>query len=185
VVLGPGLKHGPEDADAILAYKDSVVIRPESATRSALMQQAAGRTVVHFAAHGAYDKADPMRSRIDLQPEPGHSGALTAAEMFELPLRGTSLVTLASCEAGQVATEANNELFGITRSLLYAGAQNLLLPLLKVDDAATAFWLRAFYQAARSNSLPQAALLANRAALNNPKFKDHPRFWATFMLIGH
>jgi CHAT domain-containing protein len=186
VVLGPDLKHGPEDADAISAsYKDSVVIRPESATRSVLMRQAANRTLVHFATHGEYDKEDPMRSRIRLQPEPGHNGSLTAAEMFELPLLGTALVTLASCEAAQVTTEANNELFGITRSLLYAGAQNLLLPLWKVDDEATAFWLRAFYQAARSNSLPQAAMLANREALNNPKFGVHPRFWAPFMLIGH
>jgi CHAT domain-containing protein len=186
VVVGRDLAHGMDDAAAITSnYKASVVIRPESSTRSIVMQRAANRTVVHFAAHGEYNDADPMRSRIMLGAEPGHTGDLTASEMFELPLRGTALVTLASCEAARLKAESNNELFGITRSLLYAGAQNLLLPAWQVDDEATSFWLGAFYQEARTNPLPRAALLANRAALRDPKFGAHPRFWAAFMLIGH
>jgi CHAT domain-containing protein len=184
-VIGPNLEHAEAEAAAVAAnYPHSQVLRGSSATRSALIKQVNGQTVVHFAAHGEFNEAEPMLSFVQLAAEPGHNGQLTAAEMFELPLRGTSLVTLSACEAAKVRSEASNDVYGITRSMLYAGAQDVLLPLWKVDDEATALWMTAFYREAQSNTPSKAMMLANQEILKHPVFGSHPKYWAAFVLIG-
>ena len=126
-----------------------------------------------------------MLSYVKLQPESGHDGRLTAAEMIGLPLGGVELITVASCTAARVKAERGHEIYGITRSLLYAGAQNVLLPLWDVDDKATALWLSAFYRAARNAPLPEAVRLANVELRQHQVYGAHPRFWSAFKLVGH
>jgi len=184
-VIGPGLEHAEAEAATVAAnYPHSQVLRGSRATRSALIKQASGQTIVHFAAHGKFNETEPMLSFIQLAAEPGHNGQLTAAEMFELPLRGTALVTLSACEAAKVRSEGSNDVYGITRSMLYAGAQNVLLPLWEVDDEATALWMTAFYREARLNTPSKAVMLANQEIRRHPVFGSHPRYWAAFVLIG-
>ena len=144
-----------------------------------------GRTAIHLAAHGIFDEQEPMLSYVELQPEAGHDGRLTASDMLALPLAGVSLVSLGSCTAARVQADPGYEIYGITRSLLYAGAQNVLVPLWEVDDQATSLWIAAFYRAARDAPLPEAVRVANVALRQHPVYGAHPRYWAAFKLIGH
>ena len=50
---------------------------------------------------------------------------LTAAEMFGLPLEQSRLVVLSACETGQAQATHANEVLGMVRALLYAGANTL------------------------------------------------------------
>jgi CHAT domain-containing protein len=185
-VAGPDLKSAVRDAEAIArTFTRHTVVLPAAATRSALMASVRRHTVVHLAAHGFYHKDDPMQSYIALQPEPGHSGHLTAAEMLALPLEGTALVTVASCTAARVAADSGREIYGITRSLIYAGAQNVLLPLWKVDDEATSYWMDAFYRAATEVPLAEAVRRTNVEVRRHPVYGADPRLWAAFKLVGH
>jgi len=185
VLVGPDLKFGPTDAASIRKkYPDTTVVPARSGTWSTLKREAGGKNVIHLAAHGMYDATDPMRSFISLRPEDGFDGHVTAAQMSELPLRGTTLVTLGSCEAGKVDADNGNELFGIMRALLYAGAQSLLLPLWKANAEAASRWTAAFYKEALVKPLPEAARLANVELRKLPKFA-HPHYWAAFALIGY
>lgn len=183
---GPRLGNATRDAEIIAAtFPQHSVVLPASATRSTLMKEARGRTAIHLAAHGVYSETDPMLSYIELQPENGHSGQLTASDMLALPLEGVTLVTVASCTAARVAADPGREIYGITRSLIYAGAQNVLLPLWEVDDEATSLWMTAFYQAARDVPLVEAVRRANVALRRHAAYGIHPRFWAAFKLVGH
>jgi CHAT domain-containing protein len=185
-LAGPRLGNATRDAEVIAAtFPQHSVVLPASATRSTLMKEARGRTAIHLAAHGIYSETDPMLSYIELQPEAGHSGQLTASDMLALPLDGVALVTVASCTAARVAADPGREIYGITRSLIYAGAQNVLLPLWEVDDEATSLWMRAFYQAARDVPLGEAVRRANVELRRHPTYGTHPRFWAAFKLVGH
>ena len=179
-----GLEYGERDARAISdLYPDHTVLEGANATIAELTKEAAGKSVVHIAAHGKYDEREPMLSYIRLQAGPG-SGELSAAQMFALPLQNAKLVSLAACSAGRAESGPNNEVFGFVRSLLYAGAQNIILPLWDVDDEATAFWFGAFYKAAMSLPLAEAARQANIQTRAHPKFGSHPRLWSGLMLVG-
>jgi CHAT domain-containing protein len=185
-VAGPRLANAVRDAEAIAkTFPQHEVVPPASATRSTLMKEARRRTVIHLAAHGVYSEEDPMMSYIELQPEPGHDGQLTASDMLALPLDGVTLVTVASCTAARVSADSGREIYGITRSLIYAGAQNVLLPLWEVDDEATTLWTTAFYRAAHDAPLADAVRRANVELRQHGVYGADPRFWAAFKLVGH
>lgn len=145
-----------------------------------------GYDVVHFAVHGKFVPLEPMLSYLQLAPDGlggGNDGRLTAAELFGLPLGQARLVTLSACESGRAQSTHANEQLGLARALLYAGAGALLLSQWEVDTEASAAWMRAFYAAARSRPLPEAARTAALAVRQDPA-TAHPFYWAAFTLLA-
>jgi CHAT domain-containing protein len=70
---------------------------------------------------------------------------------------------------------------GLTRGLLRAGAQSLLLTLWDVHDHSTAEFMESFY----SHLQRQEKSFALRAAiLDVRKRYPHPYHWAPFVLVG-
>ncbi len=108
--------------------------------------------IVHFATHGVFDREDPMRSGIELA-----GGRLTAADILGLRL-DVDLVTLAACETGVSQSRPGDELIGLTRALLYAGAPSALVALWRVDELSTSMLFGQFYAALRAGS-PKAEAL--------------------------
>jgi CHAT domain-containing protein len=139
--------------------------------------------VVHLAVHGKFDSGEPMLSYLALAAGAGEDGRLTAAEMFGLPLQGSRLVVLSACETGRAEATHGNEVLGIVRGLIYAGAGSLVLSRWKVDSEATALWMESFYQAALSQPFAQAARIARSRVKRDPKY-GHPFYWAAFTTIG-
>jgi CHAT domain-containing protein len=139
--------------------------------------------VVHLSVHGKFDSAEPMLSYVALAPGGGDDGKLTAAEMFGLPLDNSRLVVLSGCETGRVEATHGNEVIGIVRSLIYAGAGTLVLSYWEVDSDATALWMETFYQAALTRPMAEAARLAAQRVKANPAF-GHPYYWAAFNVVG-
>ena len=73
-------------------------------------------------------------------------GWLTARDAYDLRLR-CSLVTLSACETGINAVTPGDELLGLVRGFLAAGAPALLVSLWPVDDATTVQFMSHFYTA--------------------------------------
>jgi CHAT domain-containing protein/tetratricopeptide (TPR) repeat protein len=139
--------------------------------------------VVHLSVHGKFDSAEPMLSYVALAPGGGDDGKLTAAEMFGLPLDNNRLVVLSACETGRAAATHGNEVLGIERSLIYAGAGTLVLSYWEVDSDATALWMQTFYQAASTRPMAEAARIAAQRVKANPAY-SHPYYWAAFGMVG-
>ena len=78
-------------------------------------------------------------------PDPSTDGILTAEEVTSLDLNGTNLVTLSACESGVGEAKSGEGVFGLRRSFMMAGAQNLLMTLWPVDDITTADLMVDFY----------------------------------------
>ncbi|MFI7128111.1 CHAT domain-containing protein [Nonomuraea sp. NPDC050153] len=118
--------------------------------------------ILHFSAHGVFDPDEPMRSGIELA-----DGRLTAQDLLGMTL-DVDLVTLGACESGVSDRRPGDELIGLTRALLYAGAPSALVTLWRVDELSTSMLLRDFYAAlaggtSKAESLRQAqALLSER-----------------------
>jgi CHAT domain-containing protein len=139
--------------------------------------------VVHLSVHGKFDGAEPLLSYLELARGGGDDGRLTAAEMFGLPLAKSRLVVLSACETGRAEATHANEVLGMVRALIYAGAGTLLLSQWEVDSAATSRWMQAFYEAGRTRPLPDAARAALRAVKAMPEY-SHPYYWAAFTMFG-
>ncbi len=142
-----------------------------------------GFDVVHLAVHGRFDAGEPMLSYVELAPGDSDDGRLTAAEMFGLALNKSPLVVLSACETGRAEATHGNEILGMARALIFAGASAMVLSHWKVDSAATSLWMQTFYEAAASSPISEAARAAMIKVKSTAEY-NHPFFWAAFGVIG-
>jgi CHAT domain-containing protein len=142
-----------------------------------------GYDIVHLAMHGYFVPKDPMLSYLEFASTDQDDVRLTAAEMFGLPLAQDSTVVLSACRTGEVKATHSNEILGMVRALLYAGANNLVLSSWRVKSPSTTLWMESFYRAAQTNPPSEAARLARLAVKARPEYRD-PYFWAAFALTG-
>jgi len=151
------------------------------ATETDFKQAARQFEVLHLSVHGAFDAREPLLSCVMLAAGGADDGQLTAAEIFGLPLDQAELVVLSACETGRAVATHANEILGLQRALLYAGAQALVLAAWKVDYDATALWMQTFYREAQQKPPPEAARLS---LIEVRKKYPHPYHWAPFQLVG-
>jgi CHAT domain-containing protein/tetratricopeptide (TPR) repeat protein len=157
----------------------------EEATTALLWKAGAGAPIVHIAAHGLFRLDAPNFSHIKLADR-----VLSAIEVFNLDLSSCTLLTLSACETGRSVIGGVDEVIGLGRGFLYAGAASLLPTLWKVDDASSAELMEMFYRALLHGypkiaalSGAQRAFLAITRATGN-QHRMHPYFWGAFHLIG-
>lgn len=161
---------------------DSTVIT-NGAREDDLKIRVKGADVVHLALHGQFNATEPMLSHLKLAAGGKDDGWLTAAEMFALPLTDSRLVVLSGCETGRAEASRGNELQGMARALIYAGAPAMLLSQWRVDSESTALWMQTFYQSALTRSIPAAARDALIRVKANPAYR-HPYYWGAFTVIS-
>lgn len=140
------------------------------------LRNSSATDVLHLACHGRFRPDNPLFSSLQIYDE-----WLNVRDAYTLPL-DSALVVLSACETGINAVAAGDELLGLTRGFLRAGAAALVLSLWQVDDAATADLMAVFYEKLRLGLVPAAAL--RFAQLQIMQLYPHPFFWAPFILIG-
>ncbi len=153
------------------------------ATRGHVLAEIERHRYVHLACHGVFHPSDPLQSGLKL-----HDGVLTAQEILELRLRA-ELVVLSACATGRQQVGRGDELMGLLRVLLYAGAPSLVASLWPVDDRSSLDLMQHFYQALDGqgpSSPPDWAKMLYTAMLEirHEQGWEHPYFWAPFILVG-
>jgi CHAT domain-containing protein len=161
----------------------SKTVTDELAKESDVKTWMGASDVIHLSVHGKFDAADPLLSYLLLARGGADDGKLTAAEMFGLPLDRSRLVVLSACETGRAEATRSNDILGMVRALLYAGAGRLVLSYWEVDSSAAALWMQTFYEAAQAKPLPAAARAALIRVKGTPGY-SHPYYWAAFMMVG-
>jgi CHAT domain-containing protein len=101
--------------------------------------------------------------------------------VFSLRLDG-ALVTLSACETGRGSVVGGDEVVGLSRGFLFAGASTLVQSLWRVDDASTAHLMQCFYERLCAGEPPAAALRAAQRAFI--EIGAHPYVWAPFQVVG-
>jgi CHAT domain-containing protein len=184
-VADPGIPAaGPEvRAIAQLFPGRARVVTADLAQEKDVKLWARDAEVLHLSVHGRFDAAEPLLSYLSLARGGNDDGRLTAAEMFGLPLDASRLVVLSACETGRAEATHANEILGMVRGLLYAGAGTLVLSYWEVDSDATALWMRAFYDTALSRPMAEATRAALLKVKGHPSY-SHPYYWAAFAMIG-
>lgn len=143
-----------------------------------------GKTdLVHLAAHGLYDAANPLFSRIALAPGESHDGSLTVDEILSsVDLTGVNLVVLSACRTAAGERTGGDEVVGLTRALLYAGTPGVLSTLWNIDDTASASLMEELYRGLTNGKSAAEALRDAQLAIRETR--SDPRYWAAFTLHG-
>jgi CHAT domain-containing protein len=95
------------------------------------------------------------------------------------------LVTLSACETGRAAVLGADELIGLGRGFLLAGAQALLLSMWRVEDKRTTTFIEHFYALLKSGETKSSALRTVQTELLRENPDLHPFFWGAFQIIGN
>ncbi len=186
--FGGQLPNAVDEATAIHQICGGELFTEAEATPARFRELAGQKRVLHLAAHGNFRPDNPLFSGLALA-----DGWLTTLDIFSLRLNA-SLVTLSACQTGRSALGGGDELLGLMRALLYAGASSLVLTLWTVEDRTTASLMQRFYShlaagQRKGSALRQAQLACIRpdptAADAEPARCAHPYFWAPFFLVGN
>jgi tetratricopeptide (TPR) repeat protein len=148
----------------------------DSASLTAFFEQASQAQVLHIATHGAFRPDNPMFSGLRMS-----DGWLAARDLVGLRLQA-SLVVLSACETGLSGQDSGDEVMGLVRGFLYAGAPSLVTSLWPVQDQQTSQLMIAFYQHLKAGSSVAAALRS--AQLEVRAEHPNPYYWSAFNLTG-
>ena len=183
-IADPDIEAAQTEVEAIAKlYPERAKVIKEPLAREAEVKTWVGDyDIVHLSVHGKFDVTEPLLSYLQLSGDGQEDGRLTAAEMFGLPLDKSRLVVLSACETGKAEVTHGNEVLGMLRALIYAGAGSLVLSYWPVDSEATALWMENFYRAVQSMPPAAAARQALQAVKSRSEYR-HPYFWAAFLTV--
>jgi CHAT domain-containing protein len=140
------------------------------------------RTVL-ISAHGVLDAERPALSAIVLAPDANGERFVTAAEWMTYRL-ASDLIVASACETARGATVNGEGITGLPFAFHAAGSARSLLTLWKVDDAATARFVDAYFALLAKGEPPSRALRAVKLQfLRDPRL-GQPFYWAPFVLFG-
>jgi CHAT domain-containing protein len=167
-----------EEAAAVSAIiPDSELVLDKQATTDLLLKKGPACRFIHIATHGHYRQDSPMFSGIRL----GDS-VLNLLDLYRFKLPA-ELITLSGCATGLSAVGSGDELLGLVRGLIYAGARAALLTLWDVYDASTLEFMTLFYRHLTMGTNKAVAL--QQAAQEIRERYPHPYYWAPFSLVGN
>jgi CHAT domain-containing protein/rRNA maturation endonuclease Nob1 len=149
----------------------------ESATTSSLQNKGSHCWLVHIATHGYHRQDSPMFSGIRL----GDS-ILSLYDLYKFRLPA-ELITLSGCATGVSTVAGGDELLGLVRGLIRAGARAALLTLWDVQDRSTLEFMTHFYQHLAKGENKAVAL--QKAVQSVRALYPHPYYWAPFGLVGN
>ena len=145
-----------------------------------------------FATHGLNVADRPLESHLLLYSDAGAPAQLTAADLYQTQV-AADLVILNACYSGLADRSPlpGDDLFGLQRAFLHAGARSVVAGLWDVYDGTAPELIKGFYdRLTGGHSAPQALAEAQRALLKQLRASSdvepwlHPYFWAVFTVTG-
>ena len=185
---GANLPAAESEVKAIAeVFPSTEVLSGPEVTKVALnTAQRLNKKIVHFATHGILNASKPDESYIQLAAGPGaEQQHLTVGEVWDLPFRKVTLVTLSACESALGDKEPDGgEITTLAEAFASAGASTVLASLWSVGDESTKELMVEFYrQLAAGQSKAEALQSAEVKLLKHPKY-SRPLYWAPFVLMG-
>ncbi|MEU7118911.1 CHAT domain-containing protein [Streptomyces zaomyceticus] len=147
---------------------DAEVHTGTSATRRRLLERLSSESydVLHLACHYGVDRTRPSGSAIRLA-----DARLTVEDFLSVRLDG-SLVVVSGCETGAQQYRKGNELIGLGRALLSAGARGVIVSQWAVNDVSTALLMAVLYRELGRGRPVVTALSTARSQVRAMSFQD-------------
>ncbi|MDJ0974717.1 MAG: CHAT domain-containing protein [Planctomycetota bacterium] len=172
--IAPNIEREAQRVSLLLDTRD--IYEGERATLDNLRRAASSARILHIASHGVFNRANPQLSAVRLG-----DGWISRYDLLSVRVR-SELVVLATCESGTAGVADGNELMGLSRGFLCAGARALLCSQWRVHDSVTTEFMTSFYRHLRT---AEDAVAAHRAAMVDLRERHpHPYHWAPFFFMG-
>ena len=185
VVLGMADAAAPHIDDEVRCVAEALgnarVLRGESATSKNLARESRQASIIHLACHARFSPDAPLSSGLKLA-----DGWMTVRDLYRLRLNAP-LVVLSGCDTACSAIGGADELVGLIRPFVAAGASALVMSLWTLNDDTAQKMIASMYtlwhNGGQQGKVNLGAAL-RRAQCRMMKTRPHPAFWAPFILVG-
>ena len=152
--------------------------RPLDPQMDVFLRECSHMDVIHLASHGAFLEDDPLNSYVELQ-----DGRLNAKNVFNLHLKA-DLVVLSACESGVNEVAGGDDLMGLERAFLSAGAQSMIHSLWPVYGVSTTELMVQVYENLMNGQSKLDSLRNAQVEMLHSNRFNNPFYWASFVLVG-
>lgn len=181
-VSDEAIPHAEDEARAAAStIPDAELLIGSDATIENVSQAMHDRPLIHVASHARFVASNPGASGLQL-----FDGWLSAWNLGEIDLGGAQVV-LSGCGTGRAESSPGDELLGLVRAFLTAGASALVLTHWALHDQSAREMVAAWYASMYDNPRCFSALSAEtlgRVQLEMFRQGHHPAGWAPFFVIG-
>jgi len=166
------------EATAVAKLFGKLPLLGKYATRADLLGNQDRCAVIHVASHGVYDQRDPLLSGILMA-----DGRVSVDDLLDSQIPA-DLLTLSGCLTGMTGENPGDELVGLSRAALVAGASSVITTLWEVaDDPSREFFARFYQRLISGCNKDQAFMETQHSMLADPHF-NKPSNWAPYVLLG-
>ncbi|MHA1231612.1 MAG: tetratricopeptide repeat protein [Candidatus Helarchaeota archaeon] len=126
-------------------YGNSQLFTGKDATKNSFLKNLKQQKfdIFHFAGHAVFNPKDPDRSYLLFNK----GERLFASEIpINACFKGKPLIVFSACESGLADTMPGDEVFGLVRGLMLAGAYDMVLSGWPVFDESTYIFMKSFYK---------------------------------------
>jgi CHAT domain-containing protein len=92
------------------------------------------------------------------------------------------MVTLSACDSGLGKLSPGDEIIGMNRAFLYAGADTVVTSLWRISDVASAVAMKRFYRYLAEGQDKSEALRHAQTVVR--QYFKHPAYWSSFKVSG-
>ncbi|KAL6717720.1 hypothetical protein ACLMJK_005635 [Lecanora helva] len=174
-------------------------------TKASFLDTMTQSSLIHFYGHVNFDQSKSLDHSMAIRSI--DSERITARDIFDNRLRSGAHVNLIGCSSGRSEVRTNDDQFGLSTALLYAGASSILSALwdIRMEDAHE--FQEAFYEALVEQACSEDITKGNETGADSSKRmldlakvvqtamlkvsvdqdgnRRAPYHWAAFMLQGY
>lgn len=172
-------------ADDLSQKLNGKSITEEASTAKAFRNKAANHKIVHLATHAEYNNSIPEQSGLYFAKQKSEENFVNLSEVYAIKI-SCDLLILTACESGKPGYEDGEGLVSLSHAFNYAGSQNILTAIWKIDENTSAQITEYFVDALQQG-------LATDEALRAAKLKYlqqaegrllAPAYWSGLILMG-
>ncbi|WP_339887403.1 CHAT domain-containing protein [uncultured Flavobacterium sp.] len=175
------LLYSKEEAKALLPFKAKLFMN-ESATKANFLKNSSNYSILHLSTHGTSGTFNEPATLVF------YDELMLINELYALENCHPQLVVLSACETGIGKLQKGEGAMSIARAFQYAGAENILFSLWKINDYAAAQLMTNFYTSfAKTNSFFESNYLSKMDYLEDidiSNAKKSPYYWSSFVYFG-
>lgn len=192
------LIHNEEEVKEIAIDQNDIAIFGMEANEERFLQEIKkSPNIIHLAMHAFSNISDPLLSglvfsnidqtdymkssnRMNETPE---DGILHAFEIYQMNIT-SKLIVLSACETGHGEFFRGEGTRSLGQAFRYAGCDNIIMSLWKVNDGSTKEIMVNFYNELRNGIGKSEALSKAKRKFLKEHPKTGPFYWAPFTLLG-
>jgi CHAT domain-containing protein len=175
------LMYSKEEAKALQSLKAKSFMN-ENASKENFIKNCSKYSILHISTHGTSGTFNEPATLVF------YDELLLIQELYALENCHPQLVVLSACETGIGKLQKGEGAMSIARAFQYAGAENILFSLWKINDYATAQLMTNFYKNfEKTNSFFESNYLSKMDYLENKEIsnaKKSPYYWSSFVYYG-